>query len=179
MNELLFMFHLMLFIGTTILFSQYFYVRTIKADATKIAKSLHFDIVDLPYTFDQLIYFIALPPYLPGVELVQLNDLYVKRHFSSTFFPRLNGLIIYLNTDGEEKMIAHLVVKKFRIPYLDRLKLHGHLDEDKYAKIIATKLMHPTTEQELLEEVLKQLRVGRYDLESTQSFEFQLDEYSM
>lgn len=141
--------------------NRFFYYVEMKTVAVRITKSLGLNIVDLDYSFEQIVYFVSLPSNIPDIKNAKQEDLVIKLDYRSLFFPRLVGIKIYIKTDQENIMISYLPIKDFRLPVLDQILEQGVINEDDYLKISAYKLIHQRTLQEIAEETYNQIRLGR------------------
>jgi hypothetical protein len=121
-----------------------------------------FQVSELHYSYDQMIYFISMPTTLPYIKNALKEDLIIEQDYSSYFFPVLKGIKISLKQHGENMYLAYLPIGNFRLPHLDKLQQEGTIDEQTYLRISTSKLLDPGTLKEVREEVYKQLQVGRY-----------------
>lgn len=141
--------------------NRFFYFLEVKTVAVRITKSLGLNIVDLDYSFEQIVYFVSLPSNIPDIKNAKQEDLVIKLDYKSLFFPRLVGIKIYIRTDKEDIIISYLPIKDFRFPVLDQILEQGKINEDDYLKISTYKLIHQRTLQEIAEEAYNQIRLGR------------------
>ncbi|MMZ60653.1 hypothetical protein D3C76_493230 [compost metagenome] len=151
------------FVGLLLLSSRFFCFIEMKLVAVRITKSLGLNIVDLDYSFEQIVYFVSLPSNIPILKNANPEDLVVKLDYRSLFYPRLMGVKIFVKTaDHDENIIiSYLPTKDFRLPILDQILKQGKINEDDYLKISTCKLIHQTTLKEIAEEAYKQIRLGR------------------
>ncbi|MNO23752.1 hypothetical protein D3C76_135590 [compost metagenome] len=157
-----------IFIGFILLSSRYFCLVEMKAVAKRITKSLGLNILDLDYSFEQIVYFVSLPSNIPTLKNAKPENLVIKLDYRSLFFPRLLGIKIYIKTDEEDIIISYLPIKDFRLPMLDQILEQGKINEEDYLKISTYKLIHQTTLREIAEESYKQIRFGRKGKEAAE-----------
>lgn len=138
-----------------------FYYIEMKTVAVRITKSIGLNIVDLDYSFEQIVYFVSLPSNIPNIKNAKQENLVIKLDYRSLFFPRLVGIKIYIRTEQEDIIISYLPIKDFRLPALDQILEQGKINEADYLKISTYKLIHQRTLQEIAEEVYNQIRLGR------------------
>ncbi|WP_438348553.1 hypothetical protein ACP8HI_23615 [Paenibacillus sp. FA6] len=150
-----------IFISIILMSSRFFYFTELKSMTQKITRLHGFDIEELDYSFEQIVYFVSLPSNLPAIKHAQLENIVIKRSFESLFFPRLLGIKIVIHTDTENLTLAYLPIKDFRLPALDQLLEQGKIDEVDYLKISTCKLIHSQTLKEISDEVYKQMQLGR------------------
>jgi hypothetical protein len=150
-----------IFAATILLSGPLFYKIELKAFTNKTLKNLSLKVVELDFSFEQMVYFISLPSNLPVVKTAKKGDLSLELEYSSLFFPRLTGVKIYIKTNGEYVIVSYLPIKDFRLPKLDQLLESGEINQSDYVKISSTKLMHPSTLNQIKDEVHKQLQLGK------------------
>ncbi|MBA9084653.1 hypothetical protein FHR92_001114 [Fontibacillus solani] len=151
----------LVFVGLLLLSSRFFCFVEMKSVAVRITKSLGLNIVDLDYSFEQIVYFVSLPSNIPTLKNAKQEDLVIKLDYRSLFFPRLTGIKIFIKTEEEDIIISYLPTKDFRLPVLDQILEQGKINRDDYLKISTYKLIHQTTLNEIAEESYKQIRLGR------------------
>lgn len=151
----------LLFVFILVASGRYFYCLELRWAARRLARKLGLDILNLAYSFEQIVYFVSLPSNIPNIRLASPENLVIKLDYRSLFFPRLFGLKMYLQTDKERIVLAYLPIKDFRLPALDKLQEEGKIKESDYLKMSTCKMIHPTTLKEISDEVFKQLQVGR------------------
>lgn len=150
-----------IFIATILLTGRYFYFWELKSFTKKITRLLGLNILNLDFSFEQMVYFISLPSNLPIIKNAKKEDIEIEFDYASLFFPMLAGIKIVIKTDPEKRILAYLTIKDFRLPTLDQLQENGKIDEAAYLKISTYKLIHPSTLKEISDEVYKQLTLGR------------------
>jgi hypothetical protein len=149
-----------IFIATIVLSSRFFYKVEVKAFTTNALKGLSLKTVELDFSFEQMVYFISLPSNLPVIKLAKKEDLFLELEYSSLFFPVLTGVKIYIQTNNDYAIVSYLPIKNFRLPKLDQLFESGKINQTDYLKISSTKLIHPSTLNQIKDEVYKQLQLG-------------------
>jgi hypothetical protein len=155
---------LVIFVAVMVLSSRFFYNLELKSYTKKISKVLQLDILELSYSFDQMVYFISLPSNLAIISNARKEDVYIKCEYTSFYLPELVGIRIYIQSQQEDLLLAYLPIKDFRLPKLDSLLEQGSINEAEYLKISMNKLIHPATLTEITEEVYKQLQVGKSEM---------------
>ncbi|WP_079509143.1 hypothetical protein [Mesobacillus jeotgali] len=162
MIEMTFIFASLAFVMMTALTSRPLYNLSMKNYCKRVTNQYGFNVSDLHYSYDQMIYFISLPTTLPYIKAAVKEDLIIEQDYTSYFYPVLKGVKISLEHNGDKLYLAYLPIGNFRLPHLDKLQQEGSIDEQAYLKISTTKLLQPDTLQEVRDEVFKQLQVGRY-----------------
>jgi hypothetical protein len=152
---------MVVFIGILIFTSRVFYLMELKRFTRKMTRQLGLDILDLSYSFDQMVYVVSLPSSIENIKNANKNDLLIELEYTSYFFPELIGIKIYLEIDHGKQTIAYLPIKSFRLPKLDELLEQGKINEADYLKISTFKLIHETTLNDISEEVYKQLMYNK------------------
>jgi hypothetical protein len=150
-----------IFLATILLSSRFFYVMELKSYAKKLKQSLGVSVIELDYSFDQMVYFVSLPSNSPIIKNAKREDISIEYDYTSFFFPKLSGISIYIHNKREKEMLAYLSIKDFRLPKLDQMLEGGKLSEKEYLKVSMYKLIHENTMKEISEEVYKQIQVGR------------------
>jgi hypothetical protein len=149
------------FISIIFLSSRFFYSMELKSVTRGLTQSQGFHILELDYSFEQIVYFVSLPSNIQEIKDAKQSDLMIKLDYKSLLFPRLSGIKIVIKNETENIILAYLHVKDFRLPALDQILEQGKIDEREYLKISTYKLMHPTTLKEISDEVYMQMQVGR------------------
>jgi hypothetical protein len=149
---------------TFLLSSRLIYKLTVKLYAKRILTPLELSIEHLQYSYEELTYYVNIPTNNPDILQAKKEDLILRREFSSTLFPRIKGIHIYLRTGPHQQMmIAYLPVDRYCIPLLRIFLLRNQISKEAYNRIVACKLLQKQTAQEILEEVYQQLRrANRY-----------------
>jgi hypothetical protein len=160
--ELAFILATLFFFMASALTSRPLYNLSQKHYSNRVTAHYGFKVSELHYSYDQMIYFISMPTTLPYIKNALKEDLVIEQDYSSYFFPVLKGIKISLKQNGENMYLAYLPIGNFRLPHLDKLQQEGTIDEQTYLRISTSKLLDPSTLQEVREEVYKQLQVGRY-----------------
>lgn len=149
------------FVTVILLSSRFFYMLEIKSFIRQLTARLGLDIMELEYSFEQIVYFTTLPSNLPVIKHAKREDVVIKLDFHTLFMPGLAGIKIGIRTEGEDMDLAYLPIKDFRFPILDQLLEQGQINESEYLKISTFKLTHLTTLDEIADEIYKQMMVGR------------------
>lgn len=145
------------------LYSRKRYLHALRHACRKVGRKQGFSLHDLQTSFDQIIYFLALPTHLPQVIEAGKKDFKIEYDFSSRLFPELQGLKVYIQIQKETFYIAYLPVSQFRLPFLDQLLHSGRINAEDYRLLTIWKLTDPATLTEIQEEVHKQIHQGRYE----------------
>lgn len=140
------------------------YLQALRYACRKIGRKQGFSLPDLQISFDQIIYFLALPTHLPQVIEAGREDFKIEYDFSSRLFPELQGLKVYIQDQKETFYIAYLPVSQFRLPFLDQLLHSGRITAEDYRLLTIWKLTDPAALKEIRGEVHKQIHQGRYEL---------------
>ncbi|MBM6616883.1 hypothetical protein [Bacillus suaedaesalsae] len=141
--------------------SRYFYMMELRAFSKKVMKNLQVDIINLDFSFGQMVYFISLPSNLPHIKHAKKEDIVVELEYNSYFFPKIRGIKVLVEGEENTEVLAYLPISDFRLPSLDRILEEGRINEEEYLKMSMYKLMHPETVKEIAEETYKQIQVGR------------------
>lgn len=137
--------------------SRTFYLMDLKTFTKNRTKKLGLDVLDLAYSFDQMVYVVSLPSSNKELRNAREEDIIIDCEYTTYFFPRLLGIKVSMNLAQGKQMIAYLPIKDFRLPKLDQLQEQGILNESDYLKISTYKLIHESTLNEISEEVYRQL----------------------
>lgn len=148
----------LIFVSANLASGRLFYVYHLKSYAKRKAKSLGFDILKMDFSFEQMVYFLTLPSSLPAVKKAKPQDIKVEIDYGSFFFPKVAGIKVKLRNASEEKILAYLPIKDFRLPQLDQLLERREIDEAAYLKMATYKLIHSNTLQEISEEVYNHIK---------------------
>lgn len=148
---------LVIILGT----SRYLYLLELKKFTRNREKKLGLDVLELAYSFDQMVYVVSLPSSNKLFWDAKEEDISIDCEYTSYFFPKLLGIKVSINIAQAKEMIAYLPTKDFRLPKLDQLQAQGILNEKDYMKISTYKLIHESTLKEISEEVYKQLLNAR------------------
>jgi hypothetical protein len=146
------------FIATLLLSSKFFYILGLKSFTKRLAMRNDLNILELSYSFEQMVYFIPLPSNLPIIKNATKEDISIDCDYTSLLFPRLSGIKIYIQGETESLILAYLPIKDFRLPTLDQMLEQGKIDGHSYLKISTYKLIHPNTLKEISDEVFKQIQ---------------------
>ncbi|KAA0546077.1 hypothetical protein FZW96_17330 [Bacillus sp. BGMRC 2118] len=144
-----------------LLTSRFFYIMELHAFSKRIEKVLNVDILELEFSFGQMVYFVSLPSNLPHIKNAKKEDVVIELEYGSYFFPEIRGIKVLVKDEYVTEVLAYLPITDFRLPSLDRLLTEEKINEDEYLKISMCKLMHPETVKEIAEETYKQIQVGR------------------
>lgn len=150
--------YIIVFLSITILGSKYFYFMYLKYFTNKTLEKLNYNLKDLKYSYEEIIYFVPLPSNNPIISNSSRNDLYVKKELISPIYPSIKGIkVILKNKKDKDILIAYLAKDNFRLPTLDKLLFYKKIDINTYSKIVSYKLIHPVTIKEILDEIYIQL----------------------
>ncbi|UOY94348.1 hypothetical protein MUG87_09770 [Ectobacillus sp. JY-23] len=154
------------FIGIILLSGRFFYALELKRFTNKLLRMHCHSVLDLDFSFEQMVYFVSLPSNIPAICNADKADLVVEFDYTSLLFPSLAGIQIRVKTEQDNRLLAYLPIKDFRLPALDQLLERGKIDKEAYLKIARYKLMHKQTIMEILEEVHKQMTTNRSTISS-------------
>ncbi|MBP3949550.1 hypothetical protein [Bacillus suaedae] len=163
MSEFIIIITVLLFSVTILATSRFFYLLEIRQTNKKLMHKLNIDILELNYSFEQMVFFYSLPSIFPTIKNAHKKDLIIEFDYQNHLFQQLSGINVFIKSDKEKLLLAYLPTNDFRLPSLDLLLQQGKIDETEYNKISIFKLIHPKTLQEIKDEVYKQIRVGRYE----------------
>lgn len=156
---------ILIFVATITFSSQFFYKLALKSYATRLADKLTIDILQLNFSYEQMVYFVSLPSNLPLIKDSKKTDLQIECEYSSVFFPKLTGIKVSIHRGSESLTLSYLPIKDFRLPKLDQLLEQGAISEIDYLRLSTWKLIHPKTLNEIINEVYKQIE-GRNKMQS-------------
>ena len=116
------------------------------------------------YTFEQIVFFFTRPSLIPALQDAKLKNLEVVLDFKGILLPSLKGVRIFLHYHPEESplFLAYLSVDDFRSPTLDKLLKEEKISQTQYVTICSSQLTLPHVQEALKEDVIKQLKTGRY-----------------
>lgn len=152
---------IVVFLAIILFSSRYFYIMELRAFSKKAMKYLQLDIINLEFSFGQMVYFISLPSNLPHIKNANKDDIVVELQYSSLFFPEVSGIKVLVKGAVKTEVLAYLPISDFRLPSLDRLLEQEKINEQEYIKMSTYKLIHPATLREIAEESYKQIQEGR------------------
>ncbi|KIL43579.1 hypothetical protein KP77_32850 [Jeotgalibacillus alimentarius] len=134
------------------------YIRSLKVKAVKIADRLGLSLHKLVYSYEQMVFFTALPSHLPQLKQAKKEDICLKLDYHSMFFPRLKGVKVIITKGKYPYNLAYLPIKDFRLPSLDRLSSESHLSGKEYLIISSYLASHPDTLDEIRDEVFRKMQ---------------------
>ena len=116
------------------------------------------------YTFEQTVFFFTRPSLIPALQDANIDKLEVVLDFKGFLLPSLKGVRIFLHHHPEEAplFLAYLSVDDFRSPTLDKLLKEEKISQTQYVTICSSQLTLPHVQEALKEDVIKQLKTGRY-----------------
>ncbi len=152
---------ILLFIFTILLSSKFFYIGELKIFARRISSLYGLDIINLDFSFEQMVYFVSLPSHSPIMKNVELSDIHIEYDYTSLFLPELSGIQVYINVESEKMLIAYLATKDFRVPKLDQMQEQRKINSTGYLKISSYKLVNQKTIKEITNEVYNQIHSGK------------------
>ena len=161
MSSIIIFIGIIIFIVIVLSTSRIFYLMELKNFTRKMTRKLGLDILDLSYSFDQMVYVVALPSSIEKIKNANKKDILIDCEYTSYFSPELLGIKIHIKSDTGNQTIAYLPIKSFRLPKLDKLLGQGKINDAGYLKISTYKLIHKTTLNEISEEIYKQLIYNR------------------
>lgn len=161
MNEILAWGIILLFLLILVIGGRYFYGLMLQPEARRLARRHGLNVYELACPFEQIIYFVSMPSQVPEIRHADKGNLVIKPDYRSLLFPQLAGLKIFIRTGGEPILLAYLAMKDFRLVTLDQLLEQKAIGEAEYRKLAACKLIHPSTLEEISDEVSQQIQRGR------------------
>ncbi|WP_096156287.1 MULTISPECIES: hypothetical protein [Bacillus] len=119
---------------------------------------------NFPYTFEQIVFFFTRPSLIPALQQAEIERLEIELEFKGILLPCLKGVRIFLHDTAEEAplFLAYLSVEDFRSPTLDKLLKEEKISPTQYVTICSSQLTLPAVQEALKEDVIKQLKMGRY-----------------
>lgn len=152
-----------IFVITTFFGSKHFYYLYLRTFSNKALAKLDLQLADLNFSFEEITYLIALPSNNPVIATASREDLHFKKESLSLLYPTIEGIKIFVkNIERGDQMIAYLSTDNFRLPLLEKSLYTNEISEEVYHKICSYKLIHPSTLNEILDEVYLQIRSNRY-----------------
>lgn len=161
MNEFSVMIMTIVFVGTLLFTSRPCYRLMLRRISKREATRLNVSLQDVSFSFDQMVYFIALPTTIPTARDASIDELVIEPYFESYFFPEVNGIHVSVQAGQDNIPIAYLPLSDFSIPILDRYLETGVIDERTNHVIRAHMILHERTAQAIREEVYQQLHEDR------------------
>lgn len=126
-------------------------------------KKLGYEQKDLNFSYDRVVYTISLPTNRPDIMGADKGDFRFVEEYDSWIYPQLSGVRIELNQEQENpKLIAYLPIEQFRLPLLDQLLVDRVISGETYRRICIYKLILPSTRNEMIDEVYKQIHNKRF-----------------
>jgi hypothetical protein len=164
MSEITVIFLIIIFLTIIFLSGNFFYILEVKTATRKLMDSLNVNLLELNYSFEQMVFFHSLPSNIPTIKNASKENLSIEFSYNSPLFRKLQGIKIYVKRDGETILLAFLATSNFRLPRLDLLQNQGKINETDYLKIATYRLIHTQTLNEITNEVYKQMKIGRYQV---------------
>ncbi|KDN57878.1 MAG: hypothetical protein LPJ96_11685 [Exiguobacterium sp.] len=161
MNEFSVMVMAVVFVGTLLFTSRPCYRLILRSIAKREAARLNVSLQDVSFSFDQMVYFIALPTTIPTARDASIDELVIEPYYESYFFPEVNGVQVSIRTGHETIPVAYLPLHDFSLPLLDRYLETRIIDERTNRIIRAHMILHERTAQAIREEVYQQLHEDR------------------
>jgi len=163
MNETVILLSTMLvFIITLIVSGRFFYLLEVRTTARKLLNSLKLDVLNINYSFEQMVFFHSLPSNIQMLRESKKEDIIIKYDYELLTFDQFKGIKLFIENNDESLFLGYLPINDFRFPILDLLLKNGDIDERSYHKVAIYKLIHPNTLEEISAEVYKQIHLGRY-----------------
>lgn len=134
------------------------YLRSLKLKAERVAKRLGLSLNEFVYSYEQMVFFTALPSHLPQLKHADIADITLKLDYHSMFFPRLQGVKVIITKGSHPFDLAYLPIKDFRLPALDRLSSESHLTDKEYLVVSSYIASNPRTLLEIKEEVFNKMQ---------------------
>ncbi|TFE00059.1 hypothetical protein [Jeotgalibacillus sp. R-1-5s-1] len=159
MNSFSLLVQIILFVFFFLFTTRPLYLYSLKVKAGREAKKLGLDLPSLTYSYEQMVFFTALPSHLPQLKEARMDHVKLKLDYHSLFFPRFKGVKVMVeHEEFAPYVLAYLPIKGFRLPSLDRLEGGGLLDADRYLIISSYIASHPSTKKEIQREVFRRLQ---------------------
>ena len=130
--------------------------------ARRHAAALGVSLKDVSFSFDQMVYFIALPTTIPEVRDAIKDELVVEPYYESYFFPDVNGVQVSVKSENAVVPIAYLPIDDFSLPVLDRYLETKTIDERVKRTIRAHMIVHERTLEAIRDEVYHHLHKDRF-----------------
>ncbi|WNF35275.1 hypothetical protein RJD24_12455 [Bacillaceae bacterium IKA-2] len=163
MNEFIFITSIFLFLATIVLTERSFYHLAMKLTEMHFDKKYGYSIVNMSFSFEQMVYLVMLPSNSPVFREAKKEQLSIDYDYSSYMFPNIKGISVNLKSNNEQVTLAYLPIDNYRSPVLDKLLKEGIINLNTYRKINACKIRHPKVKKVIIEDVFKKLQVGRYE----------------
>ncbi|WP_155522730.1 hypothetical protein [Salisediminibacterium selenitireducens] len=113
---------------------------------------------DIPFSYEELTYFISLPNRDPEIYHSDRDKYLATVDYEGYVFPEVHGLMIELNKNEKTVQVAYLSLELLRAPVLERWKYEGKITESEYKDLRTFILSHSLSKQLIIEEVMKQVR---------------------
>lgn len=162
MNEFSVMVMAVVFVGTLLFTSRPCYRLILRSIAKREAARLNVSLQDVSFSFDQMVYFIALPTTIPEVRDAMKEELAVEPYYESYFFPDVNGVQVSVKSENAVVPIAYLPIDDFSLPVLDRYLETKTIDERVNRTIRAHMIVHERTLEAIRDEVYHHLHKDRF-----------------
>ncbi|QMV41228.1 hypothetical protein [Cohnella cholangitidis] len=146
-----------------LLFNRKNYSLALRLFASRKLMRLGYKLEDVKFSFDRMVYTVSLPTNQPDIMRANKENFAIVEEFGSWIYPQLNGIRVVLNPgQGNAQLIAYLPIEQFRLPLLDQLLLDGKIKAEVYRRICACILILPSTKDEMIGEVYKQIHNKRF-----------------
>ncbi|MFB1081753.1 hypothetical protein [Jeotgalibacillus sp. JSM ZJ347] len=158
MEYALFLLNIIVFTAVFLISTRPLYVRSLKIKADRVAKKMGLSLGELVYSYEQMVFFTALPSHLPQLKHAGKQDIKLKLDYHSMFFPRLKGVKVIVTKGSHPFVLAYLPIKDFRLPALDRLSSESHLNDKEYLMVSSYIASNPRTLSEIKDEVFNKMQ---------------------
>lgn len=145
------------FIVTLLLSTRICYLWILRWNVKREAKRLGISLSEMSFSFEQMVYFIALPTTIPEIRDASKEQLYITPYYESYFFPEVDGIQVSVKTKDGTIPLAYLPVNDFSLPLLDRYVEAKQVDERTNQMMRAHLLIHPRTLRAIQDDVYFQL----------------------
>ncbi|WP_404406056.1 hypothetical protein [Jeotgalibacillus malaysiensis] len=158
MDYALLLLNIIAFTAVFLMTARPLYLRSLKVKAERVAKRLGLSLNEFVYSYEQMVFFTALPSHLSQLKHADIEDITLKLDFHSMFFPRLKGVKVVITKGSHPFDLAYLPIKDFRLPALDRLSSESHLSNKEYLMVSSYIASNPRTLLEIKQEVFNKMQ---------------------
>ncbi|PXW93160.1 hypothetical protein DES38_101246 [Streptohalobacillus salinus] len=142
--------------------SRPFYKLAVKLIAKYHLKKLNQSLIQLHYSFEQLVYFHSLPTHIEAISTADKEAIKLRFEYHPFLFTQLTGIYVDICRKNEKVTLCYLPIDQFMLPYLDQQMQQQTLDYRTSKAISIAKLLHSDTKEKLIDEVHAQIQYGRY-----------------
>lgn len=143
---------------STFLLSRWIIVIVNEIKSERILRRLGKQADDIPFSYEELTYFISLPNRDPDIYHADQEQYLATIDYEGYVFPEIHGLMIEMIKKEKTIQVAYLSLELLRAPVLERWKYEEEISDGEYKDLRTFILSHSHSKKLIIEEVIKQVR---------------------